>query len=114
MPIVVAAIILLLVGAALVPKTRAATTQIVTLEMIRPVIESRCTTCHSQNPTHIAFPAAPAGVMLDTDDEISSEAQRIHQQTVVLKAMPIGNLTEISDAERDLIDAWYQSREPRE
>jgi uncharacterized membrane protein len=113
-PIVVAAIILLLVAAALVPKTRAATTQVVTLEMIRPVIESRCTTCHSQNPTHIAFPAAPAGVMLDTDDEISSEAQRIHQQTVVLKAMPIGNLTEISDAERDLIDAWYQGREPGE
>ena len=109
-PIVIAAIILLLVAAALAPKTRAATTQAVPLAMIRPVIESRCTTCHSRNPTHIAFPAAPAGVMLDTADEINSEAQRIHQQTVVLKAMPIGNLTEISDAERDLIDAWYQGR----
>jgi uncharacterized membrane protein len=78
--------------------------------MIRPVIESRCTTCHSQNPTHIAFPAAPSGVVLDTDEEIKAEAQRIHQQTVVLKVMPIGNLTQISDEERDLIDAWYQRR----
>ena len=109
-PIVVAGLILLLVAAAIVPKSRAATTEKVTLSMIRPVIESRCTTCHSQNPTHIAFPAAPSGVVLDTDEEIVSEALRIHQQTVVLKAMPIGNLTQISEAERALIDAWYQGR----
>jgi uncharacterized membrane protein len=109
-PIVVAVLILLLVAAALTPKTRAATTEVVTLAMIRPVIESRCTTCHSANPTHIAFPAAPSGVLLDTDAEINAEAQRIHQQTVVLKAMPIGNLTQISDEERVLIDAWYQGR----
>ena len=109
-PIVVAGLILLLVAAAIVPKSRAATTETVTLSMIRPVIESRCTTCHSQNPAHIAFPAAPSGVVLDTDEEIVSEALRIHQQTVVLKAMPIGNLTQISEAERALIDAWYQGR----
>ncbi len=109
-PIVVAVLILLLVAAAIAPRSRAATTETVTLSMIRPVIKSRCTTCHSQNPTHIAFPAAPSGVVLDTDEEILAEALRIHQQTVVLKAMPIGNLTEISDEERALIDAWYQGR----
>ena len=52
--------------------------------------------------------------MLDTDDEIMAEAQRIHQQTVVLKAMPIGNLTQISDQERGLIDAWFQGTVPQE
>ena len=109
-PIIVAGLILLLVAAAIAPRSRAATTETVTLSMIRPVIESRCTTCHSQNPTHIAFPAAPSGVVLDTDEEIALEAVRIHQQTVVLKAMPIGNLTQISDEERALIDAWYQGR----
>ncbi len=109
-PIVMAGVILILVAAAIAPKSRAATTETVTLAMIRPVIESRCTTCHSQNPTHIAFPAAPSGVVLDTDEEINTEAQRIHQQTVVLKVMPIGNLTQISEEERDLIDAWYQGR----
>jgi uncharacterized membrane protein len=109
-PIVVAGLILLLVAIAIAPKTRAATGDKVTLSMIRPVIESRCTTCHSRNPTHIAFPAAPSGVVLDTDEEIIAEALRIHQQTVVLKAMPIGNLTDISEEERALIDAWYQAR----
>ena len=110
LPIVIAGIILLLVAAAIAPKSRAATTENVTLSMIRPVIASRCTTCHSQSPTHIAFPAAPAGVILDTDEEIVAEALRIHQQTVVLKSMPIGNLTLISEEERALIDAWYQGR----
>jgi len=113
-PIIVAGLILLLVAAAIAPRSRAATTETVTLSMIRPVIESRCTTCHSQNPTHIAFPAAPSGVVLDTDEEIALEAVRIHQQTVVLKAMPIGNLTQISDEERALIDAWYQGRVQQE
>ena len=109
-PIVVAGLILLLVAVAIAPRSRAATAGGVTLAMIRPVIESRCTTCHSQNPTHIAFPAAPSGVVLDTDEEIVAEAMRIHQQTVVLKAMPIGNLTGISEEERALIDAWYQGQ----
>ena len=109
-PIVVAGLILLLVAIAVAPGSRAATSEKVTLAMIRPVIESRCTTCHSRNPTHVAFPAAPSGVLLDTDEEITAEALRIHQQTVVLKAMPIGNLTDISDEERALIDAWYQGQ----
>ncbi|MDX1404921.1 MAG: urate hydroxylase PuuD [Woeseiaceae bacterium] len=109
-PIVVAGLILLLVAIVIAPSSRAASGQQVTLSMIRPVIMERCTTCHSQSPTHIAFPAPPSGVVLDTDDEIIAEAARIHQQTVVLKAMPIGNLTGISDEERELIDAWYQGR----
>jgi uncharacterized membrane protein len=110
LPIVIAGLILLLVAAAIAPQSRAAIAENVTLSMIRPVIESRCTTCHSQNPTHIAFPAAPSGVILDTDEEIVAEALRIHQQTVVLRSMPIGNLTQISEDERALIDAWYQGQ----
>ena len=106
-PIVVAALILLAVAAAIAPRSRASSDDVVSLDMIRPVIESRCTTCHSDSPTHIAFPAAPAGVVFDTDEQIIAEAERIHQQTVVLEAMPIGNLTAISDRERALIDAWY-------
>ena len=69
--------------------------------------------CHASEPTHPAFPAAPAGVVLETDAEIIAEAVRIHQQTVVTRAMPIGNLTGISDAERDTIDRWYRSLEER-
>jgi uncharacterized membrane protein len=40
-----------------------------------------------------------------------AEAQRIHQQTVLTRVMPIGNLTNITEDERELIDRWYQSIE---
>jgi uncharacterized membrane protein len=109
LPIVVAAVILLATAAALAPRTQAGTAgEGVSLADIRPIVMERCTNCHSASPTHIAFPAAPLGVMLDTDQQIRTEAARIHQQTVVLKAMPIGNLTQMSEEERAMIDAWYR------
>ena len=107
--LVVAGLILLGAGAGMAPKSRAGLATNVTFDMVRPVILERCTICHSASPTHIAFPAAPAGVLLDTDEQIFAEAERIHQQTVVLKVMPIANLTEMSDEERALIEAWYLS-----
>lgn len=109
LPIVAAALILLVVAAAIAPRSRASSGEHVTMDMIRPVIQARCTSCHSDSPTHIAFPAAPSGVVLDTDEQIMAEAQRIHLQTVTMKAMPIGNLTQMNDDERLLIDAWYQA-----
>ncbi len=108
-PIIVAALLILGVAAAIAPASRATTVERVSLATVRPVIETRCTICHSSAPTHPAFPAAPGGVMLDTDEQILAEAARIHQQTVVLQVMPIGNLTQMSDAERALVDAWYRS-----
>lgn len=108
-PIVIAAILIGALVAALAPASRATTTAHVSLATVRPVIELRCTICHSAAPAHPAFPAAPGGVILDTDEQIMAEATRIHQQTVVLQVMPIGNLTEMSVAERALVDAWYLS-----
>jgi uncharacterized membrane protein len=72
-------------------------------------VHERCTACHSAAPTNAAFPAAPAGVVLDKDAQIRAAAERIHQQVVVTRIMPIGNLTGMTDAERDLIDRWYRS-----
>ena len=52
--------------------------------------------------------------MFDTDEQILGDAARIHQQTVVTRVMPIGNLTAMTDEERDIIDQWYQSREAQQ
>jgi uncharacterized membrane protein len=38
-----------------------------------------------------------------------TQALQIHQQTVVSKAMPIGNLTQMTDAERATLDQWFQA-----
>ena len=110
LPIVLAAILLLLVSFLIAPKSTLASAHADTnFADVRRVVQERCTTCHSANPTHPAFPAAPAGVEFDSDAQIVAEALRIHQQTVVTPVMPIGNVTDMNDEERALIDQWYQS-----
>ncbi len=112
-PLILAAVLLAGVAALIAPRASAATGQSVDFGDVRNVVVHRCTTCHSAQPTHPAFPAAPGGVVLDTDQQIVAEALRIHQQTVTTKAMPIGNLTNITDEERDIIDRWYLELEGR-
>jgi uncharacterized membrane protein len=110
LPIVIAVILLLAVSFMIAPKsTLASAHNDTSFADVRRIVNERCTTCHSAKPTHPAFPAAPGGVELDTDAQIVAEALRIHQQTVVTKVMPIGNVTDINDDEREMIDQWYQS-----
>lgn len=107
-PIIIAVLLLAAVAASITPRANASSGVPAAFDDVRTIVHHRCTTCHSAQPTHPAFPAAPGGVVLDTDVQIVAEAQRIHQQTVVTRVMPIGNLTGISEAERELIDRWYQ------
>lgn len=110
LPIVVALVLLLAVAIGIAPRSGAAhSTGAVAFPAVRSVIQHRCTSCHSAVPTHPAFPAAPAGVILDSDRQILAEAGRIHQQTVVTRVMPIGNLTNITEDERTLIGRWYSA-----
>lgn len=108
--IIAAVLILLAVAAAIAPKSRAAAGgSNVGFARVRSIIHERCTPCHSATPTHFAFPSAPGGVVFDDDEQIVAEAMWIHQQTVTIRAMPIGNLTKMTDDERAIIDDWYQS-----
>jgi len=74
---------------------------------VQAIIGQRCATCHSAQPTQPGFATAPAGIKFDTPDLIHQNAARINQQAVVLKAMPIGNMTNITPEERAEIGAWF-------
>ncbi|TAM50525.1 MAG: hypothetical protein EPN57_22340 [Paraburkholderia sp.] len=80
----------------------------VKLADIEPILQQRCVACHSAHPTMMG--SAPAGVLLDTPGEISKNAQRLYQQAVVLKAMPLGNVTQMTSAEREKVAAWFNAR----
>jgi uncharacterized membrane protein len=108
--IISAALILIAVAAAIAPRSRAAVEDSsVSFSAVRAIVVERCTPCHSDNPTHFAFPAAAGGVTFDNDEQIITEAMWIHQQAVTFRAMPIGNLTGMTDDERAIIDEWYRS-----
>lgn len=107
-PVVIAVLLLAGIAAAIAPRSGGERLAGITLDDVRPVIEHRCVSCHASQPTHAAFPAPPAGVIFENDQQIVQDAERIYQQTVVTRAMPIGNLTGISEEERQIIDAWYQ------
>lgn len=81
---------------------------LVSFDAINQVIQQRCSVCHSATPTHAAFAAAPAGVILDTPEEIKANVPRIVAQTVTTKVMPLGNLTQMTDDERSLIGTWVE------
>ena len=106
-PLGVGVALLALVAAMIAPRIGDARAAQVSIDEVRTVIEHRCTTCHAAAPSHPAFPAPPGGVVFDNDAQIVADAERIYQQTVVTRAMPIGNLTGISDEERGVIGAWY-------
>jgi uncharacterized membrane protein len=79
---------------------------------VRVVIARRCAPCHSSAPTYPGMTAAPAGVMLDTPEQIRARAARIAERAVVLKTMPLGNVTGITSEERELLGMWIRAGAP--
>jgi uncharacterized membrane protein len=74
---------------------------------VQTIINARCVACHADKPTQPGFATAPAGVALTDRKLIVQHAAKIYQQAVQLKAMPLANLTQMTDAERAQIGAWY-------
>jgi uncharacterized membrane protein len=76
---------------------------------VKTIVDQRCVACHSAHPTQPGFATAPAGVMLDSPELVARHAARIYQQSVQLKAMPLANLTNMTDAERAQVGAWFEA-----
>jgi uncharacterized membrane protein len=72
---------------------------------IAPVLAQRCATCHAQSPTQDGFSSPPAGVVLETPEQIAARADDI-ERVVSAKAMPLGNITGMTSEERALVVAW--------
>jgi uncharacterized membrane protein len=76
----------------------------VSITQIQPIVAERCATCHSGV-------SAPLGVRLESREQIEARIDDIERQAVLTEAMPPGNATGMTQAERDLLGAWIaQSR----
>ena len=83
----------------------------VSTEEAQAIVQQRCTPCHAQDPTQEGFASAPSGVAFDTLEQIESQASAIKSQAVDSKSMPLGNVTGMTDEERESLGAWISSLE---
>lgn len=79
---------------------------------VRSVITERCVTCHSVRPTYAGITAAPKGIAFETSQQIKANAPLIYQQVVATRLMPLGNVTGMTEEERQLIARWFRSGAP--
>jgi uncharacterized membrane protein len=105
----VAILLALAVAIAPHPSVKSSAAGAVQFSQVQAIIAQRCTTCHSSHPTQTGFAAAPAGILLDTPELIHQNSEKVYKQVVQLKAMPIGNLTQMTEDERALIAGWYEA-----
>lgn len=73
---------------------------------VQQIVETRCTTCHAEKPLNAAFPAAPAGVTLDTPEALRRYAPRIFVRAVQTRSMPLSNMTAMTEEERVELGRW--------
>ncbi len=103
---ITAAIGALVLAMAIVPPKPQAGNAVATFAQVQAIVGQRCVSCHADKPTQEGFAVAPKDVKLDAPERIMANAQKIYEQVVATKAMPIGNLTGMTDAERSTIAAW--------
>jgi uncharacterized membrane protein len=101
---VTAAVAIAVLAVVIRPKEESAAGATVTFAQVQHVIDQRCTACHSSHPTRVSV--APAGITFDTAAQIKAQATLIKQQAVLTRNMPLGNVTRMTQAERDLLGRW--------
>ena len=82
--------------------------QVVSNEQVTQIIEQRCGSCHSEQPTDDIFKIAPAGIVFTNIASIEQWAPRIKARVIDAKDMPFMNKTEMSDEERTSLAIWLE------
>jgi uncharacterized membrane protein len=77
---------------------------------VQAIVSMRCAPCHSLTPTEPGYDSPPAGIRLDTPAEITRNASLVKEFAVDSNAMPLGNATRMTQAERDTLARWLASR----
>ena len=78
---------------------------------IQGIVANRCAPCHAAAPTQPGFAAAPKGVLLDSSAGLLANLRAIEPQ-VATRAMPIGNLTCMTETERYRLLDWIRHGAP--
>jgi uncharacterized membrane protein len=102
---IAAAVALSLLGRA-PPAPLAADAAPVTFGDVERIVDARCHVCHAARPRFPGIAQAPKGVMFDSPVQIALLAPQILAQAVTTRAMPLNNVTGITEQERRDLAAW--------
>ena len=105
---ILAAVVLAGTAFALAPARSTSGVGSATFERAQSIVAQRCAPCHSAQPTQPGFAAPPNGVLLDTPAHILAHVGQMLPQ-VQTRAMPVGNLTGMTEQERAELLDWMQS-----
>ena len=83
-----------------------------TQQKVLDIVRSRCASCHAVTPADPDFDNAPGGINLESMRDIRKHNGGILTQAVVSRAMPLGNKTNMTDAEREMIGKWIRAGMP--
>ncbi len=111
----IAIVLLIGLAAAIAPRsssTGATTTETPSAAQVQAIVMQRCVTCHAEKPSFAGFQQPPGGLRLESIEQIKTAAVKIHQQSVATQAMPIGNLTKMTDEERRMLGRWIAAGAP--
>jgi uncharacterized membrane protein len=98
----------LIVAIAIAPPKSAGSVQ-ASFADAQAIVRARCSACHSQRPRQEGIALAPKGIVFDTPAQIVANAAAIRAQAVASRAMPLGNLTGMTDDERARLGAWIDA-----
>ncbi len=87
-------------------------TPIISDQAATTIVNTHCTACHASNPSHPAFQAPPAGIELESLSLLAVHAAKVHQVAVDSHYMPLGNLTGMSEEERQQLGQWLRANKP--
>lgn len=71
------------------------------------LVQANCTMCHAAEPALEGIARAPKAVILETPAQIAQEAQRIHLQAGISRAMPPPAHSYMTEDDRAQIRAWF-------
>jgi uncharacterized membrane protein len=74
---------------------------------VAQVVATRCPMCHTAEPVWPGVAEAPKNVILDNEIAVANHAREIAMQAGYSRAMPPGNVTDMTPEERALIVAWF-------
>ena len=76
------------------------------------IVYTHCTTCHAHQPVSEVFRTPPANVVLETLDDVRRYARLVEQNAVETHVMPLGNMSSMSEEERQRLGAWLARIRP--